>query len=191
MIFDIKDFYSSITKKLLHDSINFARQHVQIKRKDLRIIQHARKSLLYNKEIPWQKKNTNLFDVAMGAYNGDEVCELVGLFLLNSLANKFDKIRLAYKSSRKPNDEILLSTLNPIILQIFCNNDLYQWKLDYLTFPNILKFSMKHLNTIKISQIDLGMTTNCNTNPQIMKTKTEVNPQKITKETPSGSARFF
>ena len=83
MIFDIKDFYSSITKKLLHDSINFARQHVQIKRKDLRIIQHARKSLLYNKEIPWQKKNTNLFDVAMGAYNGDEVCELVGLFLLS------------------------------------------------------------------------------------------------------------
>ena len=27
----------------------------------------------------------------MGAYNGAEVCELVGLFLLNSLANKFDK----------------------------------------------------------------------------------------------------
>ena len=39
----------------------------------------------------WQKKNTNLFDVAMGAYDGAEVCELVGLFLLNSLANKFDK----------------------------------------------------------------------------------------------------
>ena len=73
MTFDIKDFYSSITKKLLHDK----------KRKDLRIIQHVRKSLLYNKEIPWKKKNNNLFDVAMGAYNGDEVCELVGLFLLS------------------------------------------------------------------------------------------------------------
>ena len=36
-------------------------------------------------------KDTNLFDVAMGAYNGAEVCELVGLFLLNTLANKFDK----------------------------------------------------------------------------------------------------
>ena len=31
MIFDIKDFYSSISKTLLDDSINFARQHVQIK----------------------------------------------------------------------------------------------------------------------------------------------------------------
>ena len=49
MIFDIKDFYSSISKKLLDDSINFARQHVQIKREDFSIIQHARKSLLYNK----------------------------------------------------------------------------------------------------------------------------------------------
>ena len=91
MIFDIKDFYSSISKKLLDDSINFARQHVQIKREDFSIIQHARKSLLYNNEIPWQKKNTKLFDVAMGAYDGAEVCEIVGLFLLNNLANKYDK----------------------------------------------------------------------------------------------------
>ena len=27
----------------------------------------------------------------MGAYDGAEVCEIVGLFLLNNLANKFDK----------------------------------------------------------------------------------------------------
>ena len=51
MIFDIKDFYSSINKKPLDDSINFARQHLQIKREYFNIIQHAQKSLLYNKEI--------------------------------------------------------------------------------------------------------------------------------------------
>ena len=84
MVFDIKDFYSSVSKKLLDDSINFARQHVQLKREDFSMIQHTRKSLLYNKEIPWQKKNTNLFDVPMGAYDGAEVCEIVGLFLLNN-----------------------------------------------------------------------------------------------------------
>ena len=67
MIFDLKDFYSSISKKLLDDTINFAQQHVQIKREDFNIIQHARKSLPYTKEILWQKKNTNLSDVAMGA----------------------------------------------------------------------------------------------------------------------------
>ena len=56
MILDIKDFYSSISKKLLDDSIKFAGQHVQIKRKDFSIIQRARKSLLYNKENRGKRK---------------------------------------------------------------------------------------------------------------------------------------
>ena len=52
MIFDIKNFYTSISKNLLDYSINFARPHVQIKREDFNIIQLARKSLFSNKEIP-------------------------------------------------------------------------------------------------------------------------------------------
>ena len=56
MIFDIKEFHSSISKKLLDDSINFTRQHLQTKREDFSIIQHGRKLLIYNKKIPWQKK---------------------------------------------------------------------------------------------------------------------------------------
>ena len=52
MIFDIKNFYTSISKYLLDYSINFARPHVQIKREDFNIIQQARKSLFSNKEIP-------------------------------------------------------------------------------------------------------------------------------------------
>ena len=83
MIFDINQFYSSISKKLLDDSINFARQYIQTKRRDFSIIQHARKLVLYIKETPWQKKNTNPFDVVIGAYDEAEVCELLGLFSLN------------------------------------------------------------------------------------------------------------
>ena len=64
--------------------------NIQIQREDFRIIQHLRKSLLYNNKIPWQKKNANLSDLATEAYDGAEVCELVGLFPLNSLANEFD-----------------------------------------------------------------------------------------------------
>ena len=70
MIFDITEFYSSISKKLLDDSINFAQQHVQIKREDFHIIQQTRKSLLYKTDIPWQKKNTNLLNVKMESYQG-------------------------------------------------------------------------------------------------------------------------
>ena len=72
MIIDIKHFYSSISKKLLDNSIKFAWHHLQLKREYFNIIQHARKSFLYNMEIP--------------AYDGAEVCEIVGFFLLNKFA---------------------------------------------------------------------------------------------------------
>ena len=88
-------------------------------------------------------------------------------------------------------------TQNPISQQILSYNTyktykhLYQSKLDYLTFPAILIFSMKHLNTIKISQIYLGMTTNLNINRQITNVKTKLNRPKLAKETLSGSIHFF
>ena len=50
---------------------------------------------------------------------------------------------------------------------------------------------MKHLNTIKISQIYLGMTTNLNINRQITNVKTKLNRPKLAKETSSGSIHFF
>ena len=56
------------------------------------IIKHARKSVLFNDGKPWKKKDSNsLFDVTMGSYDGAEICELVGLFILNKLGQKFGK----------------------------------------------------------------------------------------------------
>ena len=50
------------------------------------------KSLLFCNDKTWVKKNDlSLFDVTMGSYDGAEVCELVGLFLLNILADIFGK----------------------------------------------------------------------------------------------------
>ena len=43
------------------------------------------------KYVGWIKKNNSSFDVTMGSYDGAEVCELVGLFILNGLANKYRK----------------------------------------------------------------------------------------------------
>ena len=37
------------------------------------------------------KKESGLFDVTMGAYDGNEVCELAGSFLLHQLSNKYNK----------------------------------------------------------------------------------------------------
>ena len=40
----------------------------------------------------WKKKSTNsCFDVTMGSYNGTEICELVGIFILKLLEDKIDK----------------------------------------------------------------------------------------------------
>ena len=56
------------------------------------MIFHCRRSLLFHNYKPWIKKDSNGdFDVTMGSYDGAEVCELAGLFMLNELSKKFDK----------------------------------------------------------------------------------------------------
>ena len=53
---------------------------------------HSRKSLLFDNMEPWVKReNKHMFDVTMGSYDGAEVCELVGLYILNILGQKYDK----------------------------------------------------------------------------------------------------
>ena len=84
-VFDIESFYPSITEKLLTDSINFAKQYTNIPDRDIDIIMQSRKSLLFNNNKAWIKKDNSSFDVTMGSYDGAEVCELVGLFILNDL----------------------------------------------------------------------------------------------------------
>ena len=46
---DIMELYPSITETILDKALSFAKQHVVISDKDLRIIKHCRKLLLYHK----------------------------------------------------------------------------------------------------------------------------------------------
>ena len=86
-VFDIENFSPSITEKLLSESITFAKQHTSITDRDIDIIMHSRKSLLFDKNTAWIKKNNSSFDITMGSYDGAEVCELVGPFILKYLCN--------------------------------------------------------------------------------------------------------
>ena len=88
VVFDVKDFYPSIKQTLLTKALEFAKLHVNIKSIDYDIIIHARKSLLYCNGDPWLKKESGLFGVTMGAYDGAEVCELVSIYLLVLLSSK-------------------------------------------------------------------------------------------------------
>ena len=52
----------------------------------MKIILQTKKAFLFNKGNPWIEKGNKLFDVTMGSWDGAEVCELVGLFLLSQLS---------------------------------------------------------------------------------------------------------
>ena len=85
--FDICEYYQSISEQLLDNAIAYARLHTEISEDEIRTIKHARQSLLFSRGIEWVKKNTqnDLFDVTMGSFDGAELCELVGLYLLHKL----------------------------------------------------------------------------------------------------------
>ena len=92
MQLDIVEFYPSITEKLLSAAITYAQSLIDIDQKTVDIIMHSRQSLLFTENSVWVKKNNDLFDVTMGSYDGAEVCELVGLYLLNEVKTSFPNI---------------------------------------------------------------------------------------------------
>ena len=78
------------TKDLLNKAITWASKQTAITDQQIKVIKHARQSLLFNEEKPWMKKgSTSTFDVTMGSYDGARICELVGLFILERLGETF------------------------------------------------------------------------------------------------------
>ena len=89
---DIKEFYPSITKKMLNNAITFAENFILISKEDIRITKHCKKSLLFYDNEAWKKKDTDTtFDVSMGSYDGAEVCELIGIYIQSLLTNIISK----------------------------------------------------------------------------------------------------
>ena len=87
---DIKEFYPSIKENTLEHALSFAQRTIDIDNEEIRIIKHARESLLYKDNVAWVKKDgSNTFDVAVGSFDGAEVCELVGLDILSILITDF------------------------------------------------------------------------------------------------------
>ena len=64
--------------------------HVNITQRDIEVIFYSSKGFIYNNEIPRVKKEGNGFDVTMRAYDGTEICELIGIFVLSLIGKKYD-----------------------------------------------------------------------------------------------------
>ena len=77
-------------KGLLNDALTFAETIINLDDQDKKVIYHSHKLLLYNQEQTWMKEGSDLFDDSMGAHDSAEVCELIGIFLLNLLGRQYN-----------------------------------------------------------------------------------------------------
>ena len=94
---DIVSYYPSITEKLLDKALLFAQETLDesIPIDHIQIIKNARKSILCSNSETWQKKDSD-FDVTMGAFDGAQLTDLVGLYLLNILSNEIPEIEFGF-----------------------------------------------------------------------------------------------
>lgn len=84
VIFDIVEFYPSISAELMNKALDFASKYTPVSDNDRHIINHSKSSLLRYADEFWGKKaNSNTFDVTMGSFDGAETCELIGIYILN------------------------------------------------------------------------------------------------------------
>ena len=87
--FDIADFYPSISEELFDRVIEFAKIHTEIEDEKANIIRACRKTAVYYNGDEWVKtSNDGLFDVTMGSWDGAQVADLVGLYILSLLTNE-------------------------------------------------------------------------------------------------------
>ena len=85
ILFDVEKFYPSINQDLLLKALLWCRKYVEMSDDEIEVIMAARKAMLYMDGEPWAKKGGDIFDVGMGFFDGAEICELIGLFLLEEL----------------------------------------------------------------------------------------------------------
>ena len=92
MQFDTEEFHPSISKELLLKAITSAKTLVNISDEKVDTIMHWRKSLLFNNTDIWIKRYGDPdFDVRIESFDGAELCELVDLYIVNTLGEKYGK----------------------------------------------------------------------------------------------------
>ena len=70
---------------ILIESINYAREYIDITKEQYDIILACRKTVLGNNGTIWIKSGPMNFDVPMGAYDSPQIADLVGLYILHLL----------------------------------------------------------------------------------------------------------
>ena len=147
MQFNIEEFHPSISKGLLMKTINHAKSFVTISKEKVKTIMHSRKSFLFNNAAEWIKREGNPdFDVTMGNFDGAEICELVVIYMLNVLGEKYGKERVSlykddglasFENVSGPQAEKIRKDVIKIFKQEFDLNITSETNLKIVNFLNV------------------------------------------------------
>ena len=148
---DIESFYPSITPELLDRALEWAETHVEITTEEKNVIRKAKQSFLYTGNTPWVKKGGK-FDVSMGAFDGAESSDLIGLFLLHLIETEIKDVEIGlYRddglcvTSATPR---LTEKLRQKIVKIFKDNNLGTTSTANLTQVQFLDVTLDLKNEI-------------------------------------------
>ena len=108
---------------------------------------HSRKSFLFNNAAEWIKREGNPgFDVTMGNFDGAEICELVVIYMLNVLGEKYGKERVglyrddglaSFENVSGPQAEKIRKDVIKIFKQEFDLNVTSETNLKIVNFLNV------------------------------------------------------
>ena len=73
--------YPPISKEVLIDRINYAKNYVEITDEQYQIILACRKTVLKNNDSTWITAGLDNFDLPMGEYDSVQIADLVGLYI--------------------------------------------------------------------------------------------------------------
>ena len=127
IVFDVENFYPSITPELLNKALCWAGNFVNLSKQQTKIIHQASQSFLYHEGQPWVKKGSVNFDIGMGAYHGAQACEIVGLYMLNLLKDLPNFESILYRDDGlgiTPSTPRLQEKLRQQIIKKFAEQDL-------------------------------------------------------------------
>ena len=94
--------------RLLKKAIEWARQFCPISDLDEEIFMHCRRTFLFHDGKAWVKKENSDFDVPMGSFDGAEICEITGLYILDKLISS--NIGLTKENTGLYRDDGLVAT---------------------------------------------------------------------------------
>ena len=85
-------------RKTLNNAITFAENYMSISKEDIRIIKQCMRSLLLYENKAWKKKDTDTtIDVMLGSYDGEEFCNLIGIYRQSLSTNILSKVIWIHK----------------------------------------------------------------------------------------------